>query len=300
MASVSDKEVPLIVIAGPTGSGKTGLAIELAEKYSGEIICADSRTVYKGMDIGTAKPTLQERARVPHHLLDVVEPRERFTVHDFQQLAKEAIVEIRTRGNIPFLVGGTGLYIDSIVLDYDFSEDDPVMRQSLSAKTVNMLQTMIKNQHITMPQNSQNKRHLVQALMSAKYPVNANSQPDTSTYVVSITTEKAILEKRLQARAHAMFAAGVLEEAKKLGKIYGWDSEAMSGNIYPILKEVLAGDLSQEEAIEKFIIRDRQLAKRQITWLKRHNFVKWVSLEAARAYLSEMLVNYRDRRQVEL
>ena len=152
---------PLIVITGPTGSGKTGLAIELAEKWGGEIVCADSRTVYKGMDIGTAKPTIEERARVPHHLLDIIEPNERFTVHDFQQFARKAIVEIRTRGHIPFLVGGTGLYIDSVVLDYEFPEDDAELREYLSVKSIGELHSMIKSQHIAIPQNDQNKRHLV-------------------------------------------------------------------------------------------------------------------------------------------
>ncbi len=286
---MSDKEVPLIVITGPTGSGKTALAIELAERYGGEIICADSRTVYKGMDIGTAKPTAEERARVPHHLLDVVEPHERFTVHNFQQLAKQAIVEIITRGHIPFLVGGTGLYIDSVVLDYHFPEDDPDLRRSLSDESVDSLQAMIKSQRLLLPQNQQNKRHLVQVLMAGASTRQAYTEPMNNTCVVAIATEKASLEQRLQRRARAMFTAGVLDEAQGLSEKYGWDSEAMTGNIYPILREVLTGKLSQEEAIEKIVIRDRQLAKRQTTWLKRHLFVQWKTLDNARLSLERIL-----------
>lgn len=279
----------LIVITGPTGSGKTGLAIELAEKYGGEIICADSRTVYTGMDIGTAKPTEEEQARVPHHLLDVVEPDERFTVHDFQTLARQAIVEIRTKGKIPFLVGGTGLYIDSVVLDYEFGYDDAEKRQALSEKSVEELQTMIKNQHLTMPYNAQNKRHLVQVLAMSTHAPTAKQSPSLATHVVAIATEKANLEQRIITRAREMFASGVLDEARKLGEQYGWESEAMTGNIYPILRQVLESEITEEQAIEKCIIRDRQLAKRQITWLNRHSFVQWKTLAEARAYLEDVL-----------
>lgn len=295
MATVIESNMPLIIVTGPTGSGKTGLAIELAEKWGGEIICADSRTVYKGMDIGTAKPTQEERARVPHHLLDVVEPGERFTVHDFQRLAREAIVEIRTRGRIPFIAGGTGLYIDSIVLEYEFPEDDEAQRRNLSVKSVEELQSMIKNQRLAMPQNDQNKRHLVQALMTGGRAVTVREKPNDSTYVVAIATEKATLEQRLRDRAHEMFASSVLDEAQTLGAKYGWESEAMTGNIYPLLKQVIDKELTQEQAEELFIVRDRQLAKRQITWLKRHDYVRWLSLEEAQIYLSKILTDCRGR-----
>lgn len=280
---------PLIVITGPTGSGKTGLAIELAEKWGGEIICADSRTVYKGMDIGTAKPTIEEQARVPHHLIDVVEPSERFTVHDFQRLAREAIVEIRTRGRIPFIVGGTGLYIDSVVLEYEFPEDDEVQRRNLSVKSVEELQSMIKNQRLAMPQNDQNKRHLVQTLMTGGRALTVREDPNDSTYVVAITTEKTTLEERLRDRAHEMFTSDVLDEARELGEKYGWGGEAMTGNIYPLLKQVIDKELTQEQAEELSIVRDRQLAKRQITWLKRHDYVHWLSLEEAQKYIEQVL-----------
>lgn len=286
---MTGRTIPLVVITGPTASGKTGLALELAEKFGGEIICADSRTVYRGMDIGTAKPSAQDQARVPHHLLDVVNPNERFTVHDFQLLAKKAVVEIITRGNIPFLVGGTGLYIDSVVLDYDFPSDDDELRHSLSGKTTEELQAMIKKLHISMPQNLQNKRHLVQALVASGRKPTANTTPDAATHVVAIATDKATLGDRIAARADEIFESGVLDEARRLGEQYGWESEAMTGNIYPILREVLEGRMSQAEATERSVIRDRQLTKRQITWLKRHDFVQWLDLDDARVYIDELL-----------
>lgn len=286
---------PLIVVTGPTASGKSSLAIDLAERYGGEIICADSRTIYRGMDIGTAKPSIAERRRVPHHLLDVVEPGERFTVHDFQALARQAIVEIRTRGNIPLLVGGTGLYIDSVVLGYEFTNDNAELRQALSVKSQEELLMMIKQQQLAVPENARNMRHLVSTLVAKGRNSTARTTPEASTHVVAITTENATLQQRITARAQAMFDADVLGEARRLGDRYGWESEAMTGNIYPLLHQVVAGLMTEEQAIETFVIRDRQLVKRQITWIKRHDYVKWLQLEDARVYIENIISSHRGR-----
>ena len=132
---------PLVVIVGPTASGKTSLAIDLAKRYGGEIICADSRTIYKEMDIGTAKPTAAQRAEVTHWGLDLVEPGESFSAYDFKIYANQKIQEIRKRGNIPFMVGGTGLYIDAVLFDYEFGQPaDPELRQTLQLMSVSELQ----------------------------------------------------------------------------------------------------------------------------------------------------------------
>lgn len=285
---------PLIVITGPTASGKSGLALELAEKYSGEIICADSRTIYKGMDIGTAKPSAEEQLRIPHHILDVVQPNERFTAADFQRLARAAITDIRKRGKVPFLVGGTGLYIDSVMLDYAFGVDtDLHKRKLLETKSVEELLTLIKDQHIELPENALNKRHLIRALDQKGLNKSRKTNPTVDTYVVSIATDKKILEQRIRERADGIFEVGVFDEARWLGEQYGWEAEAMTGNIYPILREVLKGDISVEEAKERFVIRDRQLAKRQVTWLKRHNFVHWFSVDEARQEISDLLDRFQ-------
>lgn len=291
MASV---EAPLIVITGPTASGKSGLALELAEKYDGEIICADSRTVYIGMDIGTAKPSTKERLLVPHHLLDVVTLNEHFSVADFQRLARAAISDIRARGKVPFLVGGTGLYIDSIVLDYEFGSVPNVQKHMLlEGKTVEELLTLIKSQQTKIPSNSLNKRHLIRALEQNGVNENRRVAPDGNTYVVSIATKKDILEARIRERADNMFSADVLDEATRLSEQFGWEAEAMTGNIYPILRKVIEGQMSIEEAKERFVIRDRQLAKRQVTWLKRHSFVHSLSADKVRSDVSNLLDRFR-------
>src|SRR5688572_21256799 len=156
---------PLIVIAGPTASGKSALAMKVAKKYNGEIICADSRTVYKGMDIGTAKPSAVDRKEVPHHLLDIVQPNQPFTAADFKEQALAAIDDISGRGKLPIMVGGTGLYIDSVIFDYRFGDPaDPDKRAQLQDMTLEQLQQMCVMEGIRLPENTKNKRHLVRAV----------------------------------------------------------------------------------------------------------------------------------------
>ena len=281
-------QLPLIVITGPTASGKTGLALDLAERYGGEIICADSRTIYEGMDIGTAKPTPDEQARVPHHLLDVVQPGERYTAADFQAAAYRAISDIRMRGKVPFLVGGTGLYIDAVVLDFQWPErrQDP---GDFDTYSDDELRVMIKKQQLGMPQNSMNRRHLVNALVRGASTGKSRRLPLENTNVVAISTDRLVLAERIQARAEQMFGAGVVEETVALASRYGWDNEAMSSNIYPIIRRMQGGELSRSEAIEQLANRDKQLAKRQVTWLRRHDYVRWLALDEARTYIETIL-----------
>ena len=267
---------PLIVIVGPTASGKTSLGIEIAKKYNGEIICADSRTVYKGMDIGTAKPTAEEQAAVAHHLIDIVEPNESFTAADFKQLAGQKIDEIAARGKLPIMVGGTGLYIDSVIFDYNFgSPADEAYREQLNAMNIKDLQELCREKDIEVPFNRENKRHLVRAIELGGLPKRDHLRLRENTIVVGITTEKDILNQRIAARAVLMFESGVIEEARILGRKYGWQSEAMTGNIYPIIKKYLEGEYTRPQAIEAFIKSDIHLAKRQKTWFKRNPFIYW-------------------------
>lgn len=279
---------PLVVITGPTASGKSGLAMELAERFGGEIICADSRTVYKSMDIGTAKPSYDDQQHVPHHLLDVAESGDVFTAKDFQGLANKAITDIQSRGKIPFLVGGTGLYIDAVVLDYEWPETTG-NRSAYETASVAELQAMLKEQRLAMPTNPSNKRHLINTLMRGGKTGLSRSLPLENTLVVAIATDKIQLEQRIRMRAKEMFDEGVIAETQTLASRFGWDSEAMSSNIYPIVRRVIDKEITEAEAIELFVIKDKQLAKRQITWLKRHNYVQWYELEAARGYIEQIL-----------
>lgn len=291
---MTGSEPPLIVITGPTASGKSSIAMYLAQKYDGEIICADSRTIYQGLNVGTAKPNEEDQRLVKHWLLDVVAPDERFTVADFQSMATQAIVDIRRRGKIPFLVGGTGLYIDSVVLDYQFGPiADPVARRRYEVLSEEELITMLKKLHIPLPVNVHNKRHLIRAIEQKTINQSRRASIIDNTVVVAISTDKEVIEQRIRSRAEEIFYSDVVNEASKIAQKYGWENESMTGNIYPIIRQYLEGKLSIEQAKEWFVIRDRQLVKKQLTWFKRHNFVQWYDLTDARDYIDNLLNQYR-------
>lgn len=286
-------EAPLVVIVGPTASGKSGLAVELAERHNGEIICADSRTIYKGMDIGTAKPSPEDQARVPHWAIDLVEPGESFSAADFKTYAIEKIADIRARGKVPFLVGGTGLYIDSVVLDYQFGAppSDPQQRARLEALSIEQLQYYCRKHNITLPENKSNKRYLIRAIEQQGINQKRRATPIKNCIIVGIATDRDVLMHRIQQRSEQLFADGVVEEANRLGKKYGWDSEAMTGNIYRLVREYNDGRLTMEQLKLAFERSDRQLAKRQLTWLKRHSFIHWLPLEKAKEYIGSHLAS---------
>lgn len=286
---------PLIVIVGPTASGKTALAITLAEQFDGEIICADSRTVYKGMDIGTAKPSATDQQRVPHWGLDLVEPGERFTAAEFQSYATDKIAEIRSRGHVPFLVGGTGLYIDSVVYEYQFGEvADQKLRQELELLTLAQLYEYCKNNNVMLPENDKNKRYVVRAIEQKLINNRRRASPIPNTHIVGITTEKEALRAQIERRIEQLLTNGVVEEAKKLGNKYGWDSEAMTGNIYPLVHKYLEGSINDNEFMSNAVTLDWRLAKRQLTWLRRNHFVRWFSLDDASVYLAKELAAWQE------
>jgi len=279
-----------MVVVGPTASGKTNLAIQLAMKFNGEIVCADSRTVYRGMDIGTAKPTSGERASVPHHLLDLVNPNERFTLWNFQHLAKEKIEEIRFRGKIPFMVGGFGLYIDSVIFNYELgSEADMDLRDKLDKMTVNDLLSMLKLHHIEIPNNSKNKRYLIRAIEQNGINSKRQNRPE-NVYVVGISTDKAILEERIRDRSEIMLNDGFVDEVKKLVHDYGANCEPFNNNSYGVIKKFISGEIkTREELLDRMVIIDRQLAKKQMTWFKRNDCIQWMSSMDAYKYVSKLL-----------
>ena len=235
---------PLVAIVGQTASGKTAAAIELAKRCHGEIICADSRTIYKHMNIGTAKPTPEEQGSIPHYLLDVVEPNERYTVAQFKQAANELIDDIRSRGKLPIMVGGTGLYIDSVLFDYQFAgpsaERDPL-----------------------------NPRH-------AKDTDNADRQQmRDDAMVFGIQVSKEVLEQRIDKRIEQMVADGLENEVKQLAATYGWDAPGLQAPAYKAFREYILGTFSLDKAKAAFTRNDMQLAKRQRTWFKRNDRIQW-------------------------
>lgn len=289
-AGVDRIESPLVVIAGPTASGKTALAIRLARVWDGEIICADSRTIYKDMNIGTAKPTSEEREAIPHWGLDLVEPGGRFSAADFQDYTRQKIAEIRARGRVPFLVGGTGLYIDAVLFEYKFGlNGDATLRQRFEKLSIPELHEYCYNHNVELPGNDQNKRYIIRAIEQNGINDQRNKTPLSRSIIVGIATDRQELRTRIETRSEQLFHDGVVDEAILLGKKYGWKSEAMTGNVYPLVHAYLEGELSLSKIKDKFTTLDWRLAKRQLTWLRRNPYIVWGGQAELEHYVSDQL-----------
>ncbi len=283
------ESLPLVVIVGPTASGKSATAMRIAREFNGEIICADSRTIYTGMDIGTAKPSAQDQAEVPHWGLDLVQPGEPFTAADFKKYALKKIEEIRARGHLPMLVGGTGLYVDGVIFDYKFVEPNLELRKSLEALSLDELKKYCANNNVSLPENQQNRRYVIREIERQNVSGKRLDEPIANTLVVGIATERDVLRTRIQSRSEQLFENGMVEEAKMLGEKYGWNSEAMTGNIYKLVKQFLNNEFDEGELKQRFFYADWQLAKRQLTWLKRNQFIHWFELDEAYEYIKKQL-----------
>lgn len=285
---------PLIILAGPTAVGKTALSIRLAKETGAEIISADSMQVYRHMDIGSAKITKEEMAGVPHHLVDVLEPEEEFNVVRFQQMAKEAAEEIWAAGKIPLVVGGTGFYIQALLYDIDFTENDgdETYRKELEARAADEqgaseLYEMLRRVDPKSAQeiHPRNIKRVIRALefyhQTGKKISEHNEEqrqkesPYNYAYFV-LTDDRHRLYERIDRRVDLMMQEGLLEEVRYL-KERGVrrDSTAMQGLGYKELYAYLDGEYPLDEAV-RIIKRDtRHFAKRQLTWFKRERDVIW-------------------------
>ncbi len=250
------------VIVGPTGSGKTGVAIEIAKEIDGEIISADSRTIYKGMDIGTAKPSEAEREGVLHFGFDLVQPGDRFTVKDWKDYAEAKIGEIKARGHVPMIVGGTGFYVDALVFDYRF--DVP-----------------------GKPYDSNRGKRIKE--LNDEYVDRKTMRPEYKIFGILWESDK--LRERLFERANKMFNDELYDETKKLVQEFGWNNKAMTSNIYQFAWRLMQGEINRAEAIRLFVIDDWHLAKRQMTWFRRNKNIIWVPLEKIKQTVIECIQN---------
>lgn len=275
MASGSEY-TPLVVIVGQTASGKSALAMHLARRFNGEIIAADSRTVYRGMDIGTAKPTPKDRAAVPHHLIDIVDPDESFNVADFQRLANAAIKDVARRGKLPILVGGTGLYVDAVIYNFGLRKPaDPELRKELGGLSVEELQARLLEQGLPLPANVRNPRHLIRVIETGgQVAVRGPLRP--RTLIIGLQIDPETLRAKIAHRVDAMVDAGLVEEVRRLGEQYGWDLPALQAPAYKAFRLYIEGKISLEEAKRQFVKYDWQYARRQKTWFKRNKDIVWV------------------------
>ncbi len=282
---------PLMIICGPTATGKSDLALEVAEELDGEIINADSMQLYQGMDIGTAKLSVAERRGIPHHLLDILTVDQDASVAQYQELARKAIDEIRSRGKAAIIVGGTGLYIKSIIDEMNFPETDPDLRKKLEDEA-ELLGTvaMYSKLRLLDPEAANsiepaNTRRIIRALEVIEVtgkPYSANLPSDTSlrypdAYHFGLSMERARLSPRIEARVHRMFEGGLVAEVEQLieeGLLKGVTAQRAIGYAQTIAYK--NGEISLDEAIAETIVATRQYVRRQETWFKRDLRIQWI------------------------
>lgn len=285
----------VIVIVGPTASGKTSASIKLAKLINGEIISADSMQIYKEMTIGTAKPTIEEQEGIPHYLIDVVSPEETFNVTKYKELAEMAIEEILKKGKTPIIVGGTGLYVSTLINGIEFAEvgEDLVYREEMtklaeekSAEYIhNMLRKVDPDAADAIEVN--NIRRVIRALEIYRLTGKTKTQLDKESRkevkydykVYGIETPREELYNRINVRVDKMFEDGLLEEVNAINTKYKISSTAIQGLGYKEVIEYIDGKVSYEEMVEKLKMETRRYAKRQLTWFRREEKIVWYRLD---------------------
>jgi tRNA dimethylallyltransferase len=276
MAPRTDK-TPVIAVVGQTATGKTDLAIYLARKFPGEIIAADSRTIYKGLSIGTAKPTVNERLGIRHHCLDIINPDQSFSAADFQRVARECIQDIGSRNGIAYLVGGSGLYVDGLLYDFNFRpKGDQSERATLERLTVAELQSILLKRGIELPANSKNPRHLIRSIQTGGAP-SVRHKLRKNALIIGLQADKEVILERLTRRVDAMVEDGLIDEILRVYRQYGWDAPGLQAPGYKAFRDYINHLITLDEAKRQFVHNDAQLAKRQLVWFKRNKDINWIS-----------------------
>ena len=274
----------IIVILGPTASGKTGLAIRLAKTINGEVISADSRQVYKGLDIGSGKVTKREMNGVPHHLLDVTSPKNVFNAAQFQKLGQEKVKEIITRGNVPIICGGTGFYIQALVDSPVFPDVPPnkKLREQLEKKSTEKLGALLKKldsrRYKTIDSN--NRPRLIRAIEIAnalgKVPKVTKADSPFETLFIGVNPKEAELEKKIHDRLHARLKKGMIREVEQLRSSgISWKRLESFGLEYREIARFLQNKISKKDMVAQLETEINRFSKRQMTWFKRDARIVW-------------------------
>lgn len=279
----------LIVICGATATGKSAFALELAQQLDTVILSADSRQVYRGFDIGTAKPTIAEQQHIPHYLIDICDPRDTLTLGDYQTQAQHLIAQLHAQGKTPLLVGGTGLYLKSIVrgLQMPRVPPQPELRQQLThlgqvhcyALLRQVDPAAIDRIH---PNDAVRTLRALEVFYTTGQPLSAQQGEQPPTYPIlqiGLTWERSILHTRIAQRTQAMIEAGFVTEVAQLGASYGWDLPLLGTLGYAEIGRYLRGEIPLAEAISLTVQHTRQFAKRQETWFRAVPDLKWIDLD---------------------
>lgn len=282
----------VIVICGPTASGKTSLSISLAKKINGEIVSCDSMQIYKEMDIGSAKPTVEEMQEIKHYLVDFVSPEKRYSVSEYKEDASKAIEEIINKGKTPIIVGGTGLYLNFLIynIQYNEMEVDLNYRRELEKEAEEYgLEVLYNRAKEIDPEamekvSANDKKRITRVLEiynatgrnKTELEKKSRKEVPYNYLIFGINMERSILYDRINKRVDIMLEQGLIEEVKNLINKYSNMPTAMQGLGYKEVKEFLDGNISKEEMIEKIKMETRRYAKRQITWFKRIENIIWL------------------------
>ena len=290
------KKQKVIVICGPTASGKTALSIELAKKINGEIVSCDSMQIYKEMDIGTAKPTKEEMQEIPHYMINTIFPNERYSVADYKKDAKKAIREIIKKGKVPIIVGGTGLYVDSLIYEIEYPDIkfDEKYRQELEEQVrKDGLEKLYNKAKKIDPEamlkiSSNDKKRILRVLEIYKATGKTKTEqerksrekePEFDYLVYGLNMPREKLYERINLRVDIMIKQGLIKEVEKIYKKYNEFPTAMQGLGYKEVVEYLEGHLTKEEMIDKIKQETRRYAKRQMTWFRKNKQTIWLDTE---------------------
>ena len=270
----------VIVICGPTASGKTKLSIEVAKMVNGEIVSADSMQIYKDMTIGTAKPTTEEMQGIKHYLIDFVSPDKRYSVAEYKNDATNAIEEIISKGKTPIVVGGTGLYVNSLIyeIEYPSVELDMNYRKKLEEIAekeglYRLYEMAMKVDKLAMKKISQNDKKRICRVLEIYH---ATGKTKTQIEIFGISMDREKLYERINKRVDIMIEDGLIDEVKKVLNKYDDFPTAMQGLGYKEVVEYINGDTTKEEMIEKIKMETRRYAKRQLTWFRRYDNITWI------------------------
>ena len=273
----------VIVILGPTAVGKTKLSVELAKKINGEIINADSTQVYKNLNIATAKITEEEKENIVHHLFDVKEINDDYTVYDYQKDVRKLIDDIKSRGKTPILVGGTGLYIKAALYDYEFDEEELIVSDYSKYSTDELYSMLLKiDSETKIHKNNRKRIERTLDVYNSKGKLDKKTNKDTLLYdsiFIGLTTSRELLYDRINLRVDKMLDAGLLEEAKWLYDTNVRTKAVMTPIGYKELFEYFDGNITKEEAIELIKKNSRRYAKRQYTWFNNQMNVNWFNVD---------------------
>ena len=274
----------LIVIAGTNASGKSGLGVELAARYGGEIVSADSRQVFRGLDLGSGKITREEMRGVPHHLIDVCEPGDFFSMADFQRQAYTAIDGILARGRLPFLVGGTGLYVAAVADGYELSDRAPdlALRAKLETYDTPALYQMLRQRLPDTDIDPKNRNRVMRAIerLEADDYQPGRRSPRYETLKIGVTWPREMLKARIDQRLERRLREGMTEEVRALLSA-GVSTEFLMklGLEYRYLTRYLLGEISYEQMVEELGNAIKKFAKRQMTWFRRDESIRWLDME---------------------